>query len=353
MMFPKQQKIYNGFFRGIVLDNEDPQVKGRCKIFVPGVYPDIYSSEASSLPFAEPAMPLFGGSFTRQQEDGQEDETGVTSPPHIGANLWVFFEAGDHNNPVYAFSIQGGEGWASEHSNQHVIKTDNVRIRIDEDFDNPDSTSKFDSFNRNNTYLSEPNKKDKIPTRLDIEVTGPTNIILNSNLDKTESEPAFNIQINGTVFSEINGDKHETITGNWYIKHVGDLHHVHTGNSILEQVGNRTDRIAGNVLTSIDENNDLFVNGSMTKIITKSENITVGVTQTQNITQRTLIVNGTNNVIVNGIQSILVTGLNSENYTIGSTISSTGAIAITSVLGTAIVAQAGEVVIQGTIIRLN
>ena len=49
-----------------------------------------------------------------------------------GSQVWVFFEAGDINKPIYFASAQSGPGWFSEHPNQHVFHSDNIRVRIDE-----------------------------------------------------------------------------------------------------------------------------------------------------------------------------------------------------------------------------
>jgi hypothetical protein len=307
----ERQEQFNGFYRGIVISHDDPEVKGRCKIWVPGVYPKKYRNNAPALPFAEPAMPIFGGSFTNR--DGcQEEETGITSPPHVGANLWVFFEGGDQNFPVYCFAIQGGDGWHSEHTNQHVIKTDNVRIRIDENPELPESTTKFDSFNENNTFLSQPQGVKQIPTRLDIEVTGPTNIVLNSNCEIDPDSPAFNLQINGTVFQEINGDKHETLIGNHYIKHVGDTHHVHEGNTLIERKGNVQYSLQGDYDIVQRGNKSNHIEGNNTHYVSGMENITVLTSQTQNITNRTLVVMAINSVNVNGVNAKNVTGADTE-----------------------------------------
>jgi len=128
---------YYGNFRGIVISNDDPLVKGRLKIFVHGVYPEDFKDKPGKLPWAEPAMPLGGGSWTNENS-GMNSETGVTTIPHAGnsgsngAILWVFFEQGQAQRPVYFAACQGGDGWLSEHKNQHVMKTDNVTVRIDE-----------------------------------------------------------------------------------------------------------------------------------------------------------------------------------------------------------------------------
>jgi hypothetical protein len=124
-----------GMRRGIVVSNSDPKGIGRVKVFVPGVYPDEYQKSFDKLPWAEPAMGIFGGSWT--SNGGSNKETGICSIPHAGTNgdgaqVWVFFEANDIRFPVYFAVAQSGAGWTSNHSNQHVIKSDNVSVVVDE-----------------------------------------------------------------------------------------------------------------------------------------------------------------------------------------------------------------------------
>lgn len=88
-----------GLWRGYVVDNddseEDPGYLGRVKINVP----EIYGTEAKEddLPWAWPCMPLLGG--------GRDQETDATNVmfavPPIGSTVWVMFEHGDIQVPVY------------------------------------------------------------------------------------------------------------------------------------------------------------------------------------------------------------------------------------------------------------
>ena len=85
----KLQDQYNGNYRGIVKMHGE---KGYCKIYFPGVYPSTYESNATILPWAEPAQPLFvGGGISN----------GVFQYPDIGSTVWGFFEAGNINKPIF------------------------------------------------------------------------------------------------------------------------------------------------------------------------------------------------------------------------------------------------------------
>lgn len=88
----------NGFYRGIVLKH---LANGKCKIWIPGVYPDEWKEEKNIdlLPSAEQASPLtFGAAHGN----------GIFSYPNINAVVWCFFERGDQNFPVYFASTLGG-----------------------------------------------------------------------------------------------------------------------------------------------------------------------------------------------------------------------------------------------------
>lgn len=86
-----------GFFRGQVKKHCSD---GKCKIFIPGVYPDECLENFNLIPDAEQAAPLFGG---------VNNGNGMFSYPNIDSIVWCFFENGDHNRPVYFASTLGGE----------------------------------------------------------------------------------------------------------------------------------------------------------------------------------------------------------------------------------------------------
>lgn len=241
---------FNGIYRGKILDNHDPLNKGRCKIFIPGVYSELLSKDYNNLPYAEPVISLFGGNYSNNNANNLNTETGISTVPHIGTEVWVFFENGNHNYPKFFGVAQGGEGWLSEHNNQHIIKTDNVTIIIDESFTNTPETSgvyqttcNFNSYNDNGNVLSVDKIKTDNPTRVDIRIKNTGNAAVNLILDGD-----VNIKIKGNVYQDITGDKHERIKGNIYIQHDGDTYHVQNGTQVYEQVGNYTEKRKGNKL---------------------------------------------------------------------------------------------------------
>lgn len=82
MPTPAGHRFY-GKYRGTVLDNFDPLGLGRLLVEVPAV-------PASLLNWANPCVPYAG------------PEVGQYTMPPIAANVWVEFEAGDPNYPIWS-----------------------------------------------------------------------------------------------------------------------------------------------------------------------------------------------------------------------------------------------------------
>lgn len=74
---------FYGKYRGIVADNSDPLMLGRLRAEVPGVLGDVTSG------WALPCLPYTG--------DGQ----GLHLVPPVGAGVWIEFEGGDPDHPVW------------------------------------------------------------------------------------------------------------------------------------------------------------------------------------------------------------------------------------------------------------
>jgi hypothetical protein len=77
---------YFGKYRGTVLINKDPELRGRLTLNIPDVLGPIPST------WAEPCVPLAGPTGPPM---------GVYMVPPIGAGVWVEFEHGDPNKPVW------------------------------------------------------------------------------------------------------------------------------------------------------------------------------------------------------------------------------------------------------------
>jgi uncharacterized protein involved in type VI secretion and phage assembly len=85
---------YYGKFRGTVIDNADPDQRGRLTLSVPDVLGSITSG------WAEPVVPLSGPSGSPM---------GVFLVPPIGTGVWAEFEHGDPDYPIWS-----GCRWGSQ-----------------------------------------------------------------------------------------------------------------------------------------------------------------------------------------------------------------------------------------------
>jgi hypothetical protein len=87
-------KKYPGLYRGTVINNVDLETRGRLLIAVPEVYSAIPST------WAEPNVPLAGP---------VGPPMGAYMVPPIGTGVWVMFEQGDRDKPVWMGCRWGGE----------------------------------------------------------------------------------------------------------------------------------------------------------------------------------------------------------------------------------------------------
>ena len=81
-------KFY-GKYRGTVVQNEDPEQRGRIQALVPDVSGLLPSS------WAMPCVPVAG------------KQSGVYGGPQIGAGVWIEFEQGDPDYPIWVGGFWG------------------------------------------------------------------------------------------------------------------------------------------------------------------------------------------------------------------------------------------------------
>lgn len=88
-----------GKYRGIVTDNIDPESIGRVQVMVPAVLADAPSWALPCSPFAGP-------------------DVGLCLVPPVGANVWVEFEGGDTDHPIWSGCFWGPGQYPAEASVQ-------------------------------------------------------------------------------------------------------------------------------------------------------------------------------------------------------------------------------------------
>lgn len=97
-----------GKHRGIVVDTRDPQKRARVRVRVPSVLGDAESD------WALPCLP-FGGGATH----------GLFLVPELGAQVWVEFEEGDVNRPIWS-----GTFWQHEDDVPPLAAVEEPTVRL-------------------------------------------------------------------------------------------------------------------------------------------------------------------------------------------------------------------------------
>jgi hypothetical protein len=88
------QKFY-GKYRGVVFNNLDPEQRGRIQAIVPDVSGLVPTS------WAMPCVPVAGSTPLQM---------GIFAVPPIGAGVWIEFEQGDPDYPIWAGCFWGSAG---------------------------------------------------------------------------------------------------------------------------------------------------------------------------------------------------------------------------------------------------
>ena len=105
-----------GKYRGKVENNVDPQQQGRLQVSVPAVLGE------GSLSWAMPCVPYAGPGV------------GFFAIPPVGANVWVEFEAGDSDYPIWSGGFWGlGEAPVLPALDfTKVLQTDSITLKLDD-----------------------------------------------------------------------------------------------------------------------------------------------------------------------------------------------------------------------------
>ncbi len=107
---------YFGKYRGRVVNNVDPRRLGRLQVVVPAVLNAVEVWATPCTPYAGPDVGWF------------------VMPP-VGAAVWVEFEGGDVDHPIWAgcfWTDNAGPPEGGADPNIRVLKTERVTIKVDD-----------------------------------------------------------------------------------------------------------------------------------------------------------------------------------------------------------------------------
>lgn len=114
MTIDSARQGYFGKYRGTVSNNVDPSQMARLQVSVPAVY------GTNTLNWALPSVPFAG--------DGE----GFYFIPAVGANIWVEFEGGNIDTPIWSGCFWGDGECPGSMPQTKILKTGAATITFDE-----------------------------------------------------------------------------------------------------------------------------------------------------------------------------------------------------------------------------
>lgn len=204
--------------RGEVIDNVDPLGAGRVKIRVFGVYDDLPDD---AIPWALYSDPFMGGN----------SDVGGRFIPDMGNHMWVFFEEGDPEQPVYfAGAPARSDGpmeavTSGEYPHNKVFKTKSGHTI---EFDDTEGNTRIRIAHKSDSqkiWAENGDVEEQIIGTLTIIVEQDANIHVKGNANET---------IDGDCLRVIKGNLREVVDGNFNSQVKGD--HVSSINGRRKEV---------------------------------------------------------------------------------------------------------------------
>lgn len=265
-----------GKWRGIVVDNNDPKKLGRIKARVPEIYGDEIISDWST-----PCAP-YGGNL----------DLGNFMVPEIGSGVWIEFEAGMIDRPIYV-----GVWWGERKDNPKDFAN-----RLP-DSANPknevprlargisDETVINDKKGKDITFGAIPSIEPFVEPQSPYAGKYPDNKVIKTKsgitieLDDTQGKERIHIwhpkqtfieiHPDGSVVVRTNGDKYEVVEGDYKLHVKGNFHTVVDGNKTTKILGNEEKEIVQNRFRTVIGNETLTTVGNRIYTVLLNETKTI------------------------------------------------------------------------------
>ncbi len=187
------QERHYGKYRGFVSDNQDPEQRGRIRLLIPSVLGETVSG------WALPCLP-FGGLANQ----------GLFMVPEVDAQVWVEFEEGNLDQPIWTgvFWQQQGdipEEGAKDEPTTRVLRTPSGHVL---QFDDASGEEQFRLFHPSEAQMSIDSNgtidlTDAGGSKLTMDASANSIVVEDSNGNKITMDSS------GTVVEDSNGNKIE------------------------------------------------------------------------------------------------------------------------------------------------
>ena len=260
------QFTYDGFYRAIVVDNKDPDMYGKVKVFIPDfmydgsdstIERDSFDPEKDGI-WALPANNPVGG---RNEKNNQH--YGSCYIPQVGSMVWIFFENGRIDRPFYLSSLDiqikkvppenqlGDEYWnkwtvlrspkgrviviSDDPSDERVEITGKKRLYNSKDENATSSVYTIDN-NQTTILIDERNGKEKILIK---DYKGNFICI-------EQQDDSFNLFMNGDMKVQIKGKTHLTFEDDVNIYCKKDVK-IKIDGKLIKETGEVSNNINGDI----------------------------------------------------------------------------------------------------------